>query len=175
MLGVGLKLFGDYKNRQLDLQLAKINGELELAKRDKDAQIMAQEWAGRTRVAEVEAAGKADVAASEAFAESFKTEPQRYSDNSWLAMLPPWARVVCAILMFVLDWVRGACRPGLAIYLAVLTTLIFYEARALLDGPLPAEVASQLVLHIINTILYLFVTCVTWYYGVRNLQTPPKA
>jgi len=175
LIGVAFKMFGDYKNRQLDLQLAKQQGELELAKRDKDAAIMREEWAGRTAVAKTEGDAQASVAKDQAFAESYKSESTRYADSAWLALLPAWARVVAAFLMFLLDFVRGGVRPALVIYLCVLTTLIFYEARALLDEqPLTPEIGARLVLLIISTLLYLFTTCVTWYFGVRNLQAPPK-
>lgn len=177
LLGVGLKMLGDYKNRQLDIQIERERRETEIARYKAAAEVAAQEWTGRTRVAEAEAAGRADAAASGAFAASFAMEPARYSAPDMLDKLPGWARAICAGLMFALDWVRGMTRPALAWYLAVLTALIFYEARAILDQGgqvITPGMAEKLVFLIVSTILYLFTTCVTWYYGVRNLQQPPK-
>lgn len=175
LLGVGFKLYGDYKNKQLDLQREQQAQEFELRKREADAKLLEKEWEGRARVATAEGEAQASVAASNAFAASYKFDNERYTDARMLDKLHPWVRWLCVLMLFALDWIRGATRPGLAIYLAILTTMVFFEARSILDGNIvKPEVAQQLVLMIVQTILYLFVTCVTWYYGVRNLQQPPK-
>lgn len=177
LVGVGLKMWGDYKNRQLDIQMERERRETEIARYKAAAEVAAQEWAGRTQVAKVEGEAKTETAAYEAFAKSFQMEPQRFADVGMLDKLPAWVQAICAVLMFALDWVRGVTRPALAWYLAILTTLIFYEARQILDaadGGLDTEAAERLVFLIVNTILYLFTTTVTWYFGVRNLQPPPK-
>jgi len=168
LLGIGLKSFADYKNKKLDYEQA-------LALRRADADIMEKEWAGRDKVAMTEAAGAAEVSANQAFAASFKSEPQSYltgikTPQGWLGR-QVFAPMVY-ILMGLLDFAKGLVRPGLSYYLAVLTTIMYFKAQAL-TGPLTDEQSFQIVMQITNTILYLFTTCVLWYFGVRN-NAPQK-
>lgn len=166
LLGVVFQRIADYKNRQLDLQLDKQRGELELAKRDKDAAIMAQEWAGRTQVAQIEGDATKDAAESAAFAASLSSEPKRYAEKPATAG-QTWVLVV-------LDFVRGIVRPGLTIYLCALTTLVYLQARETLRGAdLSPDEALELVKMIVGTVLYLTTTCVLWWFGTRNKAPQP--
>lgn len=166
LLGVVFQRIADYKNRQLDLQLDKQRGELELAKRDKDAAIMREEWAGRTQVAQIEGDATKDAAESAAFAASLSGEPKRYADGK-MTTAQTW-------LMVALDFIRGIVRPGLTIYLCVLTTLVYLQARELLAGQaMSATEALELVKMIVGTVLYLTTTCVLWWFGTRNKAPQP--
>ena len=169
LLGVVFQRIADYKNRQLDLQLDKQRGELELAKRDKDAAIMAQEWAARTKVAEVEAEATKDAAESAAFAASFNLEPKRYAEG-----VTPGR--VGGLLLICVDVLRGIVRPGLTLYLCAITTMVYLEARAVLAAvSVTMNVDQALKVHeqVVGTVLYLTVTCVLWWFGTRNKQKPP--
>ncbi len=165
LLGIIAQRWADYKNKQLDIELTKTKFEHERDMRRADAEIMAQEWAARTKVAEVEAAGKEAVADSQAFAASFAMEPTRYSEGVKPTRGQGWVLVA-------LDAVRGAVRPVLTVYLCVLTTLVYVQARELLAGEdLTPDNAIELVRLVINTILYLTTTCVLWWFGTRNRGT----
>lgn len=164
-------LFGWLKAKQ-EIQLAEVKGKQELAMKEADAKIMAQEWAGRTQVAQAEAAGKEAVSANEAFAQSLFKEPERYSKteilpNNW------WGWTMQGLLV-LLDVVRGLVRPALTVYLCYITTSIWFEVRHLANGEdlSPDQVIGILTL-VVDTILYLTTTCVTWWFGTRNKQEPP--
>lgn len=166
ILGVVAQRFADYKNKQLDMELEKQRSDAEIARLDKQAAIMAQEWAGRTQVATVEGEAKMDVAASEAFAASFKMEPQKYSGDK-LTTNQQW-------LMVVLDFIRGSVRPALTIYLCVLVTVIYFLARDKLKGEdITAEQAIDLWKLLIGTILYVWTTITLWWFGTRNRMKQP--
>jgi uncharacterized membrane protein len=172
LLGIGLQRAFDWL------------GERERAKREAQAQahevamlranseVAAQEWAARTRMAETEAAGRQAVAEQEAFSASFRLEPVRYAEGrrpSGVIGALGW------LLMVLIDFIRGIVRPGLTVYLCAITTLIYFEARDLLDRygmVIPADMAFDLVKQIILTILYLTTTCILWWFGTRN---PAKA
>lgn len=157
IFGVLAQRFFDLKKYKLDLEQSKLKYEHEINLRKVDAEIMQLEYAGRTKVAEVEADAKA-------FAASFN-EPVKYSEGVAYSGKQGW-------LMVILDFVRGLVRPVLTTYLCVLTTLIYFHARTLLkaDGlqAISAEMSVELVKYIISTILYLTTTCVLWYFGTRN-------
>lgn len=167
IIGVIAQRYADYKNRQLDMQAQNLKYEHERGLRKLDAEIMAQEWAARTKVAEVEAAGKEAVADAEAFAESYKLEPGSYSERVKPSRAQGW-------LLIVLDLFRGLVRPALTVYLCAITTLVYIEARQLLGSQsLGADQAMQLINMIVGTILYLTTTCVLWWFGTRNKNAAP--
>ena len=167
LIGVVLQRFADYKNKQLDMQLEQQKHENAVALRRVDAEIMAQEWAARTQVASVEAAGKEEVANAQAFERSYSLEPQRYAEGVKPTKAQAW-------VLILLDAVRGIIRPGLTIYLCILTTMVWYQAKAVLgQEDLDAEAAGDIWRMVVGTILYLTTTCVLWWFGTRNKQQQP--
>jgi hypothetical protein len=167
IIGVVAQRFADYKNKQLDMQLEKQRADNAVALRRVDAEIMAQEYAARLQITTVETAGRSDVADSESFGKSFEMEPKIYATGK-LTNGQRW-------LMVILDTLRGSIRPLLTIYLCVLTTMVYWQAKALLEGkPLEPAEALDLVKMIIGTILYLTTTCVLWWYGTRNKSETEK-
>jgi len=168
LIGIAVQRYADYKNRQQNIEIERMRLDNEIKLREMDARIMAQEWAARTKVAEVEAAGREAVADSEAFAVSLKSEPMRYAEGVRLSKAQRW-------IMVFLDFLRGIVRPGLTLYLCALTTMIYIQARELLSQEdLTSSEALEIERLIISTILYLTTTCILWHFGTRNKQAPPK-
>lgn len=170
LLGVLVQRYFDHKNRELDKQLEAQRQTHELSMRDKDAAIMAQEWAGRTKVADIEAAATVNAADAAAFGESFKLEPKQYSSN---VVKPTKGQSWVLILV---DAMRGIVRPGLTVYLCAITTLIYSDAQMLLGKVqgMTATEALDLTKMVVGTVLYLTTTCVLWWFGTRNKQTAPQ-
>lgn len=166
LIGSVVSRIFDYKTKQLEITANQQKFAHDLAMRKADAEIMAQEWAARTRVAEVETAGREAVADAQAFAESFK-EPPRYSAGATLTPAQTW-------LLVILDFTRGMVRPGLTIYLCVITTMVYLQARWLLGPGIKSDDSVQILNKIIAMILYLTTTCVLWWFGTRSKQAPPK-
>ena len=167
LLGVAFQRFADYKNRQLDLQLLDKKNAQEIEMRKADAAIMAQEWAGRTKVAEVEAEAVVSAADAAAFAESFKTEPTSYSSGVKYTRGQAW-------MMVVLDALRGSVRPLLTVYLCAITTMVYLDAQKIMGSVTTPDQAHETVKLIISTVLYLTTTCTLWWFGTRHRGTPPK-
>jgi len=168
LIGIVLQRFADYKNKQLDMKLEDQRAQNEIAKRRVDAEIMAQEWAGRLKVAETEGETAKDVAASKAFAETLWREPERYSNAATLTPRQQW-------VMVILDAVRGTVRPFLTVYLCALTTYVWFQARATLSGEdLTSDAALDVWRMVVGNILYLTTTVVLWWFGTRNKQDAPK-
>ena len=120
-----------------------------------------------------------DMSASKALAASYGMEPKRFSEGVRIPnnVLGEWfIAPVIAILMFALDFVRGATRPALTIYLAILMTIIFYMLKDLMveyGAALTSDQVMTLVLYMVNVISYLFITIVLWWFGDRNRNAPP--
>lgn len=165
ILGVIAQRYFDHKNKQLDSEMMRAKMGHELALRKIDAEIMDREWQGRVRVAEVEGEGREAAADAQAFSASFN-EPARYSADVHPSKAQGWVLVI-------LDFIRGIVRPGLTMYLCALVTVIYFQARAIIGEGVPGDRAYDLLNMIIGTILYLLVTCVCWWFGVRNKQKAP--
>lgn len=169
LLGTAIQRVFEFKTKKLEIEAEAKRFEHEVALRRVDAEIMAQEWAARTKVAEVEAEGKIEVADSAAFAAALTSEPKLYSERvRELSPAQSW-------LMVILDFTRGVIRPGLTLYLCAITTAIYIQSRMLLDGnTILPTMAYDLVDKIVQTILYLTTTCVLFWFGTRNKQKAPK-
>jgi hypothetical protein len=170
LLGVVFqRLFDHWKLKQELDQLRERNAH-EVNMRKVDADIMAQEWAARTKVAEVEATGKEAVADAQAFAASFQLEPQRYSEG-----VKPGK--IGKFLLVAVDVLRGIVRPGLTVYLAWIATELYNDSHMIVEKVAPLMQASLLqdvYKQIVFTLLYLFTTCVLWWFGTRNKGKQPQ-
>lgn len=168
ILGVAVQRIFDLKNRKLDLEFEASRMEHEIHLREIDMEMMVKEAEAKVRVAEVEGNTKIEVADSEAFAQSFN-EPKRYMTGD-VTKNQGWA-------LIFLDFVRGLVRPGLTVYLCVITTAVYFQAYSLLEREgvsLDVGNAMKLIELVVGTILYLTTTCVLWWFGTRNKQKPPK-
>ena len=148
----------EFKTKKLELEANRDKFAHEERMVKAEAEVMAQEWAARTKVAEVESAAKIDVADSASFAASFN-EPARYAEH--VSEKQNWA-------MVGLDVLRGVVRPGLTLYLCILTTILYVKAQRMVPNGISPDQALGLVNEIINTILYLTTTCILWWFGTRN-------
>lgn len=171
ILGVGIQRLFDHWKRKQDLDQLKAQHQHEQSMRQIDVQLMREEWAQRVKVAEVEAAGKEAVSANEAFAASFALEPKRWSEG-----VKPGK--VGGFLLILADVTRAIIRPGLTLYLAWQAHMLYEQNRAfvaLLDPSTNREVIGGLHQQIVLTLLYLFTTCVLWWFGTRNKGPAPGA
>ena len=137
-----------YKSKKLDIELnnSKYAHEVEMQK--------------------IKAEAAVDVEDSKAFKDAITSEPKKYYEGTEYSPAQRW-------LMIGLDFVRGAVRPILTWYLCIITTIIYFKAEHLLKGDviLPG-MAYDLVNQIINTILYLTVTCICFWFGSRGNKAP---
>lgn len=167
LLGSVITNVMQWQTKKLELQAQSQKMAHELAMRRVDGELMAQEWAARTKVAEVEAGAKVEVADAEAFGKSFETE-YRFSEGITATPAQNW-------LLILLDAARAVVRPALTVYLCAITTWLYMDAHKLLRADDFSQTqAEALVLKIVHTILFLTTTCVLWWFGTRTRQQPPK-
>lgn len=169
IFGVAIQRFFDLKKIDRDIQIESLRMNHEINLRKVDMEIMEKESAARVRVAEVEAEGREAVADAQTFAASF-VEPRAYSADVGVTKNQGWT-------LIALDFIRGLVRPGLTVYLCIITTLVYFQAYHLLEREgvlMDVSRAMALIELVVGTILYLTTTCVLWWFGTRNKQKPPN-
>lgn len=168
IIGVIAQRFADYKNKQLDMQLEAQRFANNVSMKKIDAEIMAQEYAAKTQITVLETAGASDVADSQAFAASYALEPKRYASEAVMTPGQNW-------VMVLIDALRGFVRPALTLYLCVLVTAIYVQARmSLAQEDITPDQALELFKLTLGTICYVWTTVTLWWFGTRNRTQPPK-
>lgn len=149
LVGSLISRWFDQKKLEQDVKLEQIRHKNEIEMRSIDLKLMQQEYESKNRLAITEGEMAADVEAAKAFQVSYQTEPKMYSNQSSFTSSQNW-------LMVVLDFVRGFIRPGITVYLVILTTIIFFTSE------------PEYKKAIVDVVLYLCTTCVLWWYGIRS-------
>ena len=144
-------------------QRRKNQHELDLRKLD--IQEMEKEYEYRQQVT----AQKTQAAAQQT---SYEHDSRSYSGG--MKIKSAWLK---APLVFV-DLVRGLVRPALTIYLIALVWLVFMQAQGVLEESgletLQPQEALAIYSTIIDMILYLAATAVTWWFGTRPRSNQQK-
>ena len=124
--------------------------EIEL--RRVDLEISRAESESAERIAAAEAESEESGRAWRALEASYRASTTRWSrgDSKWLVLV---------------DVIRGLTRPALTWGFVFLTGCIYFFLSEI-DGPIRVR--------IIETVLYLTTTCVTWWFGARQVAKVAK-
>jgi hypothetical protein len=169
LLGVLLQRYFDHKNRQLDIEIVKLNHQNALALADKETERSRLRADADTAMAEQDTQAREAEADARSLVASFEHDKATYLDP---AAQRRKGRVGAALslMMGLVDFVRGVLRPGLTIYLTVIVTLMFRELMVLLGARgyvFDNGEIVKLLAQIVATLLYCFTTCVVWWFGSR--------
>jgi hypothetical protein len=176
LLGLLLKHWFDFKTRQQDLELVRLNhaNALEVRKLELDAQQRIAERGAQAqeRVAEVEAAAREAEAAERSYQASHESDRATFlaPEAQRTSRLARW-------LMAAVDAFRGIIRPGVTIYVLVLLTMLLVWVQHLFERAqlqLTPEQTKDLALQVIGTVTYLCTTVTVWWFGVRGQPAPRR-
>lgn len=172
LLGVLLQRYFDFKNRQQDIEIVKLNHANAIALAQMESERARMRAEADERIADREAEAREEEAASRSLVASYEADRASYLERG--AQLRK-GRVGAAVtlMMAAVDFARGFLRPGLTIYLTVVVTVMFTTVLRVLQErghELPTSDLAMLLVQIAATILYCFTTCVVWWFGSR----PPK-
>ena len=90
---------------------------------------------------------------------------------SWKLFTVPIASVV-AFLFGLVDFLRGIIRPSLTVYLCGVTTwvtLMAWEIMQANEASISANQAVEIFNNTTSIVVYLTVSCVTWWFGDRRM------
>lgn len=172
LIGVGIQRWFDFKNRQQDIEIVKLNlaNTVELSKLESDRARINADVALHEADAQLEA--RITEAENESMQASFAADSAQYLDKA-AQRKKGWVANLVMLMMATVDFTRGMLRPGMTIYLCVLVTMMFMWVKQLAGQyglVMSAEQVIGLVTQIIATVLYVFTTITLWWFGSR----PPK-
>jgi hypothetical protein len=176
LLGVVMQRLFDWMHRGQDLELVRLNNahalqlaQVDASKAERAAQsqerVAQLDADARTAVAQSDAQAREDEAAARSLMASYQADRASYLD----AGAQGQSRVA-RWLMALVDFVRGIIRPGLTAFLVWETTILLAWARELVARSglsLTVDQSHQLVMQIVQTVLYLATVAVVWWFGTR--------
>lgn len=166
LIGNGLTAFTNYKTQKL-----KNNHELAMAEQDRlniTAEADAAVKIEQERVKGVEIEGELA-----ALTESYKQSSKSLFHKSYMDKMPKWIATTVGLMFAFIDFLKGAARPVLTYYLmgaSTWLTMLTYDMLQKMQGQaLTQEQAYDLFNLLVTTIVYLTVTCVTWWFADRRM------
>lgn len=172
LIGTAIKGFQEYKDRQAqrlhDIEMRRLDQadmrlEADLAIRQTEAQ-----FAGQATLKNIEAAIAQDVSTARLHGKAYDNDKATYSPGA-IAKLSGFLGNLMSGLLVLVDVTRGMMRPGITIYLLVVESIVCYYLYQLVlqFNLLPPEQALPLFITVVDSIVFLTATAVTWWFGSR--------
>jgi len=154
-----------------EIEMSKI--QIEMLKAQTDAQI---------KIVQAQVQGAVELQDSVAFTKSQQYGNEKIFSSSWIEKLleikgwTSWIAHPVAYLIVILfgfvDFLKTLMRPGITLYLMAASTWITYQSWLILqslDKPIDMEEALGIYKSVIVIVIYLTVSCVTWWFGDRRI------
>lgn len=167
-----------FKNQKLQFQHEARMVALETAAMREEAKM-------KIAITKAEIEGAVELADAHAYAQTLKAADKQLFSDQWIERLfnvqgkfgsffaIPVATLLATGFAFV-DWLRGIMRPALTIYLTVMSSIITYMAWTIMQQHgvehLTAEAALGIYNQTTSIVIYLTVSCVTWWFGDRTMS-----
>ncbi len=183
ILGGITGLLGNFITGWMNHRTTKLNNEHEQKMVALETAAMKEESKMQIAITKAEIEGAVELADSAAYMESIKAGNKAMFSEKWIDKLfnvegkvgrffaIPVAVLLAMAFGFV-DWLRGFMRPAITLYLTGMTTVITYMAWQLIQtngGIMEMTEAIQIYNKTTSIVIYLTVSCVTWWFGDRRM------
>ena len=175
LLGNALTAWNNYKTQ-------KLKNEHDQRMYDFKIKEIAAQTDAAIKITEAKVAGAVELADSDAYTESQKQGNKALFGDSWIQKLldmEGWLKYITvpiatflATLLGIVDVLKGLMRPGLTIYLTGITTWLTWKAYGIMmmaGATIPAAQAFELYKEVTSIVIYLTVSCITWWFGDRRM------
>lgn len=175
LLGLLSGLVGNVVTAFTNYKTQKLKNEHEIALIDAETKAMIAETQANIKVTETKVAGEVEKLETSAYLENLKLGNRREVSSKMIEKLfdSPWTLPLGVLLVFLLgvvDVLKGFMRPGLTLFMTIVTVYLTMQAVEIMGNEiLTATEAANLVSRIIDTVVYLTVTCVVWWFGDRRV------
>jgi len=167
------------------------NAKMEYTHKEKmvslETQAMIQESQMQIEVTKSRIEGEIELADAAAFTTSQKVGSEKLFHEKWIDMIMEAGRqskwtgwiykilgTLIAVAFAFVDWLNTLMRPALTMYLVVATTYITFITYTILkstgSGVLTSYQAVELFTLVVNAVIYLTVSSVTWWFGDRTMS-----
>lgn len=179
LVGSALSSIMNYKTQKLKNEHDQAMAKIELDKMDKEKEIMLAEAEANLKITETQTEAQMELADADIYLETIKSSQQEFLtdkihyklfDQGFFGKL---IGIILAFLLGIVDLIKRLIRPGLTLYLVGLTTWITLIARDIIiktnGANLNAAQAKEIFDNVTTIVIYLTVTCVTWWFGDRRM------
>lgn len=175
IMGVVTGLAGNVLTTVSNMRTQKLKNEHDLKMREYDLKEREQEAKLQIAVDTAQAENEVEKMEAEAYIKSMEMANADILTDAKLQALTSGGSKVNKVLMFIMglvDAFRASVRPGLTAYLVALTTVITFHSINILKAKgdlLTAVQAQEMFTNVTDIVIYLTVTCVTWWFGDRRV------
>ncbi|MGM5482319.1 MAG: hypothetical protein ACQESF_02550 [Nanobdellota archaeon] len=175
--------FNNKQNNEHEIAKIKTESEAKIAQTKAQTDAAIAEADANIRISETEVAGEVQLAEMDAYKQSMKDQMKRsfksgYMDklmeNKWTA----WIGGIISFLFGIADFSKETARVIITYYLLGVITWVTYLAYTVLStqtkGAISPETASTLFMTIINTVRYLLISCISWWFVDRQASKALK-
>lgn len=174
--GVITGLIGSIATGITNFKMQKLNNEHQVKMVEVETNAMIAEKDAQIKVTETEVQGRLSEKDADIYHETIRQEGKRIVSNEMIAKLfeSKWTAWLGSLIVFILSVVetlKVLIRPGLTLYLVGVTTwitMMAYHILTINENLISADEALALFKQVINIIIYLTVSCVTWWFGDRR-------
>ena len=148
----------------------------DLAVLEMESKIMIEETKAEIAVTEAKVAGEIQNTEAETFRESVQQNAVKALSAETLTSLAEnkgtrWVAAFIALLLGILDFIKGMIRPSVTVYMLILITMFYMSAKSIVDKAgveMSLTEAQALMQHIVSTGLYIGTTVIFWWFGERG-------
>jgi len=183
ILGGLTGLVGSVVTSIMNYKTMKAKNEHELAMIQAQTAAMKAEAEAQIQVTKAQIEGAVELADAQSYMASQRSGNEvLFGENwvdkllattGWLSWIAGPVACIVAFLFGLVDWLRGLMRPLMTAYLVGMSTYITYLAWNIVQkygqGMTSGE-ATAIYRSVIEVILYLTVSCVTWWFGDRTMS-----
>ena len=175
-------LIGSVTTSITNYKLQKMKNEHDEKMIELETTAMIRETEANIKINEAEIQGEIEIADTKAYTKSIEEGNKSLFNHSWVDKLLSiegnmrFFTVPCGILIAflfgIVDFLKALMRPGLTMYLVGCTTWITYMSYGILETygtAITSASALLLFTDVTNIIIYLTVSCVTWWFGDRRV------
>lgn len=177
LIGNVFTAFTNMKMQKLQNERDAKKDEHEIALLAAETNAMIAEADANIKIAEAKIQGEMELLDGQIYKASIEEGNKRDVSNKTIDYLlsTPWLMpfgIILVMLLGLVDFLKSFMRPGLTAYLVALTSWITYKAMEIITAHqtlLSTEQALALFMNVVNIIIYLTVSCVTWWFGDRRV------
>ena len=168
----------NYKMQKLKLKEEKLkyDHEIGLIKAETDA--MVTEARAKVEAEKAKIEGEVELADAKVYGIVEKTGGKRLVESRWVEKLleskwTSWLGIFLVWIFGLIDAVRWLMRPTLTAYLVALSTwltVVCWKMTGQVQGGIDSAQALGILREALEILMYLTVSCVTWWFGDRRME-----